>query len=233
MFSDTDIWLQLQMVFRMVLACLLGGVIGLERESGERPAGFRTHTLVCMGSCLFMVVSIYGFDEQGTVRDPARLAAQVVSGVGFLGAGTILHQGANVKGLTTAASIWMVAAIGLATGAGMYVISVLSTILMLAALVVFARWGKMVSFSKHSERVLVKIGAQDKPGNVEKILSYLRTEGVKVKGLNVMRDMVNETVMMEVHLMISEEKIAAFNEVLIDIKNLNYVSVVENSAQIK
>ena len=232
MFFET-IGLELQMFFRIMLACVLGAVVGLERESGERPAGFRTHTLVCMGSCLFMIVSVYGFDDMGTVRDPARLAAQVVSGIGFLGAGTILHQGANVKGLTTAASIWMVAAIGLATGVGLYLVAVFSTLLMLATLIVFARWGKAVNFSKHSERFSVRIGAQDKPGNVEKILSHLNMEGVKIKGVNVMRDMTNETVILEAQMLVSTDKIDYFNDILMDIKNLNYVSTVENSGQIK
>ena len=230
-FETTSI--EMHMLLRMVLACILGGVIGLERESGERPAGFRTHTLVCMGSCLFMLVSVYGFDDMGTVRDPARLAAQVVTGVGFLGAGTILHQGVNVKGLTTAASIWMVAAIGLATGVGLYFIAVFSTILMLATLVIFASWGKFVNFAKHSERFSVKIAAEDKPGNVEKIMSYITSKGVKIKGMNVMRDITNETLMIDVQLMISEDRVDNFNEVLLAIKNLQYVSIVECSAQIK
>lgn len=104
------------MIIRLLLAGLMGGIIGLERESHGRPAGLRTHIIVSLGSCLIMLVSIYGFEDAGN-RDPARLAAQVISGIGFLGAGTILREGATIIGLTTAASLWVVAGIGLAMGA--------------------------------------------------------------------------------------------------------------------
>lgn len=104
---------------RLLLSCVLSGLIGLERESHGRPAGLRTHILVSLGSCLVMLVSIFGFSF-AKVSDPGRLAAQVVSGIGFLGAGTILREGATVKGLTTAASLWVVAGIGLAMGSGFY-----------------------------------------------------------------------------------------------------------------
>ena len=223
----------LQMIYRLVLACVLGGLIGLERESGERPAGFRTHILVCTGSCLFMIVSIYGFDDLGTVRDPARLAAQVVTGVGFLGAGTILHQGSNVKGLTTAASIWMVSAIGLTAGVGLYFLSVFATILMLTTLIVFGKWGKIVNFAKHSERYLIKIDAKDENDNIDVILHRLRIAGAKIKGVNVVRDMFNEKVTLTVHILVSKDKITVFDEILLEVKNLDFVTAVENSAQIK
>ena len=114
------------MILRLLLATVLGGAVGIERGSGDRPAGFRTHILVCTGSALIMLVSMYGFDDtyvsgisNANNRDSARIAAQVVSGIGFLGAGTIMHEGVTVRGLTTAASLWMVSAIGLAAGAGM------------------------------------------------------------------------------------------------------------------
>ena len=115
------------MILRLLLATVLGGAVGIERGSGDRPAGFRTHILVCTGSALIMLVSMYGFDDtyvsgisNANNRDSARIAAQVVSGIGFLGAGTIMHEGVTVRGLTTAASLWMVSAIGLAAGAGMF-----------------------------------------------------------------------------------------------------------------
>ena len=120
------------MILRLLLATVLGGAVGIERGSGDRPAGFRTHILVCTGSALIMLVSMYGSGiSNANNRDSARIAAQVVSGIGFLGAGTIMHEGVTVRGLTTAASLWMVSAIGLAAGAGMYVISIVSTAVML------------------------------------------------------------------------------------------------------
>ena len=129
--------LEFEMLTRLFLAAVLGGVVGIERGSGDRPAGLRTHVLVCTGSALIMLVSMYAFDSFDTPRDPGRIAAQVVSGIGFLGAGTILHEGLTVRGLTTAASLWMVAAIGLAIGGGMIKIAVASTIIMLITLIIF------------------------------------------------------------------------------------------------
>jgi len=110
-----------EVALRLFLACVFGGIVGFERERNDSPAGFRTHILVSLGSALIMILSMYGFNEFATVnKDPARLAAQVVSGIGFLGAGTILRDKTSIKGLTTAASLWVVAAIGLAAGAGFY-----------------------------------------------------------------------------------------------------------------
>lgn len=110
-----------EIAFRLFLACVFGGIVGFERERSDSPAGFRTHILVSLGAALVMVISMYGFNDFTSVnKDPARLAAQVVSGIGFLGAGTILRDETSIKGLTTAASLWVVAAIGLAAGAGLY-----------------------------------------------------------------------------------------------------------------
>ena len=127
-------------VLRLILALLLGALVGLERERGERAAGIRTHALVALGSCLVMIVSTFGFaDILGTsavVLDPSRIAAQVVSGIGFLGAGTILLRKEIIKGLTTAAAIWVVAAIGLACGSGLFIEALLATFLTMLVLVV-------------------------------------------------------------------------------------------------
>lgn len=120
------------MLLRLLLACALGMAIGIERELAGKPAGFRTHTLVCIGAALFALVSIYAFD---TGADIARVAAGVVTGIGFLGAGAIIHvEGGIVAGLTTAATIWTVAAIGLATATGLYWLAVLATALALLLL---------------------------------------------------------------------------------------------------
>ena len=111
-----------ELLLRLVLACVLGGIIGYERQSRHKSAGLRTNMLVCLGSCLVMVLSqeIYLRVEGYTNADPARLAAQVVSGIGFLGAGAIMKEGLTVTGLTTAACLWVVAGVGLAVGAGMW-----------------------------------------------------------------------------------------------------------------
>jgi putative Mg2+ transporter-C (MgtC) family protein len=127
-----------ELVSRLILAAALGSVIGVERERLSWAAGLRTHMLVCVGSALIMIVSAFGFADilgaPNVVLDPSRMAAQVVSGIGFLGAGSILMRGEIVRGLTTAASLWSVAAIGLAVGGGMYTASIAATIIILIIL---------------------------------------------------------------------------------------------------
>jgi putative Mg2+ transporter-C (MgtC) family protein len=129
--------LELEMVLRILLSAVLGMVVGFERFHAHKPAGLRTHMLVCIGSALFTVASIYGF---GATSDPSRIAAGVVAGVGFLGAGAIIHaQDGGLHGLTTASSIWAVAAIGLAAGAGMYIVAPVATGIVLVVLYVMKR----------------------------------------------------------------------------------------------
>ena len=129
-----------EFVLRIFVAALLGGVIGLEREYRAKEAGFRTHFLVALGSALFMIVSAYGFEEvvslPGHRLDVSRIAAQVVSGIGFIGAGTIIFQKSEniVRGLTTAAGLWVTSAIGMAAGAGMFVLAASATVMVLLCL---------------------------------------------------------------------------------------------------
>lgn len=132
-----------EFILRIFVAAILGGLIGLEREYRSKEAGFRTHFLVALGSALFMIVSAYGFDEVNLQEpqrwDVSRIAAQVVSGIGFIGAGTIIFRKSEniVSGLTTAAGLWVTAAMGLACGGGMYVLSIASTLLVLVGLEAF------------------------------------------------------------------------------------------------
>lgn len=130
-----------QILARLLMATLLSGLIGFEREARGRTAGFRTHILVCLGATLIMLTSIYIFEAYKSVAsmDPARIAAQVVTGIGFLGAGTIIRSGASVRGLTTAASLWAVAGIGLAVGVGFYFGAIVTTILVFVTLEVFSK----------------------------------------------------------------------------------------------
>ena len=127
-------------LIRLALAAVLGGAIGFEREFREREAGLRTHLLVCVGSALFTIISAYGFHDfltsgdQVVRTDPTRIAAQVVTGIGFLGAGAIIRQGLSIRGLTTAATLWVAAAIGMATGAGYYPGAIIGTVITLIAL---------------------------------------------------------------------------------------------------
>jgi putative Mg2+ transporter-C (MgtC) family protein len=128
---------QVNLGLRLTLGLILGAIIGFERELHRQPAGFRTHSLVALGAALFTIVSGFGFDGPGA--DPTRIAAQVVSGIGFIGAGTILQYRGHIRGLTTAASLWSVAAVGMAAGAGMWVIAIMATVLMLIVLSILDR----------------------------------------------------------------------------------------------
>lgn len=129
---STDIALQIDLFLRLLLAAVLGAAIGIEREAREQPAGMRTHMLVAVGSAAFTVLSIYGFQAPGA--DPARVAAQIVTGIGFLGAGAILKFGVNVRGLTTAASLWAVAAVGMGAGAGAWGVALGTTVIVIFSL---------------------------------------------------------------------------------------------------
>lgn len=128
---------ELELVLRLLLATLIGGLIGMERESTNRPAGLRTHVLVTVGSALIMMISRYGLlygSSEVIIGDPGRIAAGVVSGIGFLGAGTILQQGPRVKGLTTAASLWVCGGIGLAMGSGFYLGGIVTALISILTL---------------------------------------------------------------------------------------------------
>ncbi|OJV65683.1 MAG: hypothetical protein BGO41_07560 [Clostridiales bacterium 38-18] len=130
--------LELESVIKLIIAVVVGGLIGLERESVRRPAGFRTHILVCVASALIMDMNLL-VAKEFVNSDPMRLGAQVISGMGFLGAGTILKEGATVSGLTTAAGLWAVACLGLVIGAGYYLLAVFAALLMLLTLKTFSQ----------------------------------------------------------------------------------------------
>jgi putative Mg2+ transporter-C (MgtC) family protein len=137
----------LELLARLLLAAVLGGAIGAERELNDQPAGLRTHMLLTIGACLFTLISAYGFGR-GPGTDPSRIAAQIVTGIGFLGGGAIVRHGLTVKGVTTAASIWATASVGVAIGAGSYVLGIGGAVLVVATLFglrradeVLQRWG--------------------------------------------------------------------------------------------
>lgn len=166
--EDTMMMLNFDFVLRLLVAGILGAIIGLDREYRAKEAGYRTHFLVSLGSALIMIVSQYGFQEiikeSSVTLDPSRVAAQVVSGIGFIGAGTIIFQKQIVRGLTTAAGIWATAGIGLAVGAGMYTISIAATLLTLAGLellsLIFKSIGmksSVITFSTSSKEILPQV----------------------------------------------------------------------------
>jgi putative Mg2+ transporter-C (MgtC) family protein len=134
---DLTLETELDLALRLTVGLVLGAIIGFERELHRQPAGFRTHSLVSLGAALFTIVSAFGFS--GPLVDPTRIAAQIVSGIGFIGAGTILQYRGHIRGLTTAASLWSVAAIGTAAGAGLFFIATVGTALILVILSILDR----------------------------------------------------------------------------------------------
>jgi len=180
-------------LLRLALAAALGGLIGVERELREREAGLRTHLLVAVGSALFTIVSAYGFHAfltsgQSVVRaDPTRIAAQIVTGIGFLGAGAIIRQGLSVRGLTTAATLWVVAAIGLAAGAGYYSAAVFTTALVLISLwpLRIAAFRMLRRFRPEDGRLLVELPIGAGPGGV---IDEVERWGARIQTIEVSQE---------------------------------------------
>ncbi len=180
-------------VLRLTLAAVLGGLIGVERELREREAGLRTHLLVALGSALFTIVGAYGFHAflasgQSVVRaDPTRIAAQIVTGIGFLGAGAIIRQGLSVRGLTTAATLWVVAAVGLAAGAGYYSAAVSTTALVLIALypLRIVAYRILRRFRPEDGRLLVELPIGQPPGSV---IDEIEQTGARIGSIEVSQE---------------------------------------------
>lgn len=172
--------LALHTLLRLMVAAVLGGVIGHEREHSHRPAGLRTHILVAVGSALVMCTSTYIFQLYSGVADPARLGAQVISGIGFLGAGTILREGFSVKGLTTAASLWAVSCVGLAVGIGFWPGALIATGVIYVTLNVL----KKITSGRANDHTLY-IGVSDAEAAAEKVVATLRNCGAKLQTLEI------------------------------------------------
>ncbi len=172
---------------RVLLAFVLSGAVGLERETRNHTAGFRTHILVCVGSTLVMLVSLYMFElYKGQVSlDPARLGAQVISGIGFLGAGTILKEGASIRGLTTAAGLWAVACIGLAVGVGFYEGAVAVTVTVVLTLTIMDKLEERLI--KRKNHYFITLRAIDRPGQLGKIGCTLGDEGISIKHIKMLK----------------------------------------------
>jgi len=195
----------LDVLVRLVVAGILAGAIGAEREIREREAGLRTHLLVGVGAALFTIVSAYAWTDfsfgsrQGVTYDPTRIAAQIVTGIGFLGAGAIIRQGLSVRGLTTAASLWVVAAIGMASGAGYYSGAVITTVVVLVSL-----WPLRILAYRIFQRIRpgelrleVELRANESPSI---LLEPLETRGVDVQAFEVEDARDRRRVALEVRL---------------------------------
>ena len=189
---------QYDIIIRLLIAAVLGGMVGLEREYHDQPAGLRTHIILVLGATIAMCISInlsMQFHTVATNGDPERLAAQVISGIGFLGAGAIFRFGANVKGLTTAASLWTTAIIGLAVGAGYYLIGIASTVCVLFALIALDFIEK--KFLPNRTARIISIKGTDRPGFVEEIKTALSKFGITIKSVNLAKDLKNNAIQIE------------------------------------
>jgi putative Mg2+ transporter-C (MgtC) family protein len=192
-------------LLRVAVAAALGGAVGLERELRDREAGFRTHMLVAVGSALFTLVSAYGFRDflvhGGSVvrADPTRIAAQIVTGIGFLGAGAIIRQGLSIRGLTTAATLWVVAAIGLAAGAGYYSAAVITTLLALFSLGPLRGAAHVLTsrFRPETNRLLAQLPAGASPGG---LVTEIESLGGRLQALEISQEADRRTVLVDVTL---------------------------------
>lgn len=190
-----------EVVLRLISSAIAGGIVGMEREANNRPAGLRTHILVTLGSALIMLISIYGFQGLGAFRsggEPARLAAQVVSGIGFLGAGTILRTGNHIKGLTTAASIWVCGGIGLALGSGYYLGGIATTVIVLFTLRSLGYLQRKVLKRKYKHLI---IQSKERVGLIGDIGQVLGKNNISIKDIKVNSEdseVDNEDCMMEI-----------------------------------
>lgn len=208
---------------RLLVSAVLGGFVGIERENKKRAAGLRTHVLVCIGSALVMVLSEYLFHQyQGLTNvDPARLGAQVISGIGFLGAGTIIKQGISVQGLTTAASLWAVACIGLATGSGYYSAAIIAAVIVFVTLRSLGKFENVIS-SNDNSNVEVCVRIENKPGKLGEVASFIGSMGSNITSVDIEEDGDEYLI---VSFILKLPKHTTKTDMIVQLQSLNGVSV--------
>lgn len=211
---------EFEILARIVIALLCGGIIGYEREKKNMPAGLRTHILVCIGAALVMVVSQYIYEQYapGTV-DPTRMGAQVISGIGFLGAGTIIRERFSVRGLTTAATLWVVACIGLAVGSGYYLMGGIVTLIIFATLILFRKLEGVMQIK--SAKAKIKITAYYSENTDKEISEILKQAGYRIMSMRFSKSMDKKRVEFTYEISCKDEKIwRALSETLYKNKNI-------------
>ncbi len=216
-----------EIVIRLTLAVIIGGIVGFERENKNRPAGFRTHILVCVGATCAMLLSDIMFQvyrlEYGINIDPNRLGAQVISGVGFLGAGTIIHASANVRGLTTAASLWTVAIIGLVVGSGLYFMAFFATTITIGTLIFFNKYSHQIN--ERSRNLDMLITVVHDPKSLGRITMFFGNKNIQLLEVNF--------VDMDDIAKISEGKTCVIKVVAYIDKNVNYSTILSELSTLK
>jgi len=215
-----------QVIFRIFLSIVVGGAIGFERERKNRPAGFRTHILVCIGACIAVMIQLYIVQYMkemiridGEFRyllsaDISRMASQVITGVGFLGAGTIIRDKGSVKGLTTAASIWVVACIGISVGLGFYFLSLVGFLGLIISLIVFENIESSVIDKNKEYNIIIEY--LPKNNVMEYIIGELLRNQITIKSIRIFHKNINEDEIIKIKLIISTKN------------RLNFLSVIQN-----
>lgn len=225
MFFETTLLgsVELDITIKLLLAALAGGLVGLEREKHGRPAGLRTNLLVAVGSCVMMIVSEafylkYGiYDAESTLRlDPSRVAAQIVTGIGFLGAGVILKEGASVRGLTTAASLWAVAGLGMAFGMGFFSLGAIATALVLASLTLLK---KLDPIMRKDRFLTFSVTATNREGLLEEILAIFSTRDLEISDISSHLDIAANELFYQMVITQQERRIG--QELMAEIKHLD------------
>jgi len=219
------------MVIRILIALVLSGIIGFEREVKRHFAGFRTHILVGVGACLMMLLSLFGFEAfietYDNVRfDPARIPSYVISGIGFLGAGTIIVYGGTIRGLTTAASIWAVAGIGLVVGAGMYAAAVFTTMVILISLIFLNNFESLFIHKRRRSAAVTVIEITGLPDlKIESVTASFEKKNVIINNIEIMKTENDQK-----HIYIKVEEISEAERVAIfeEISNLEKVKAISD-----
>lgn len=211
------------MLLRILLATLLCGMIGFERELKKHSAGFRTHILVGVGACLMMLLSIYGFEayimQYDNIRfDPARIPSYVISGIGFLGAGTIMVHGMTIRGLTTAASIWTVAGIGLVVGAGLYPLAILATLVVLISLIVLNSWEKVIGRNKSENMIQIIVNQDANLGDILKVFDDFSSIITRLEINN------ESKYQRKIFVKLKEDQNESMNELLVKLNEIEHVT---------
>ena len=217
-------------LIRFILAVVLGATIGLERELTNKYAGLRTNILVCLGSCVFTILSIYAFPlaadsvHPQAFGDPARIAAQILTGIGFIGGGTVLRHGASVYGLTTAATLWVTAALGISLGAGMLFAGTLSFVLIMLTIGVFSHFSKYIS--KHNRIISIYVEI-DKDYDLDLIMNFIKEKDYRVVSMEKKKKKIAKNCDLSVTLEIDMKSNLDHDNFLNDVGSLNGILYVE------
>ncbi len=225
-----DINEDLTILFRISLAALLAFIPGVERELTGKFAGLRTHILVCVGACIFTILSIYGFKMHVIpgvvgVNDPARIAAQVITGIGFIGAGTVMRHGTSVFGITTAATLWVCAAIGMSCGCGQYATAIISAFVTLLVLIAIGRLEKTVLSKRKIFYTLYEITLGAQVSECDNIQCVFQTNFNKIMKIN--KKIVNHENLHFSAVISSKKSIKEISEIFKNIDNINSIEIRE------